>query len=91
MIQLETHPINAIPDKKTFISAAKSKDKIATDVNLSFTSQVSSASPYAYAFVLGGIHESRPAYRGFLYNILVSVSLLREFGKFFVVVTVVTA
>ena len=40
-----------------------------------------SSSPYAYAFVIGGINEERPGYKGFLYNILLTVSLLREFGS----------
>lgn len=41
----------------------------------------SPCSPYAYAFVLGGIHEDRPAYKGFLYDILISASLLRKLGS----------
>jgi len=36
---------------------------------------------YAYNFVLGGIHESQPAYKGFLYNILISVNLLKKLGS----------
>ena len=37
--------------------------------------------PYAYAFVIGGIHEDRPAYKGFLYDILIAVNLLRKLGS----------
>jgi len=36
---------------------------------------------YAYNFVLGGIHESQLAYKGFLYNILISVNLLKKLGS----------
>jgi hypothetical protein len=36
---------------------------------------------YAYSFLLGAIHEDRPAYKGFLYNIAISVSLLKQFGS----------
>ena len=36
---------------------------------------------YAYNFVLGGIHEKELAYRGFLYNILISVKVLRRLGS----------
>ena len=39
------------------------------------------SSPYAYTFVLGGIHEDRPAYKGFVYDILVSANLLQKLGS----------
>jgi hypothetical protein len=38
----------------------------------------SRSSPYAYAFVIGGVDPQRPAYKGFLYNILVSARVLRQ-------------
>lgn len=38
-------------------------------------------SPYAYAFVIGGVNPSRPGYKGFLYNILVSARILRQLGS----------
>jgi len=38
-------------------------------------------SPYAYAFVIGGVNPSKPAYKGFLYNILVSARVLRQLGS----------
>lgn len=38
-------------------------------------------SPYAYMFVMGGIHEHRPTYKGFLYDVLVATTLLRRFGS----------
>jgi hypothetical protein len=39
------------------------------------------SSPYAYAFIIGGIHQDRPAYKGFVYDILVSANLLRKLGS----------
>jgi hypothetical protein len=47
------------------------------------SSSSSSSSPsrrYAYAFVIGGIHEHRPAYKGFLWTILISVHILQKLG-----------
>jgi lipopolysaccharide biosynthesis glycosyltransferase len=36
---------------------------------------------YAYTWVLGGIDSTRPAYKGFLYGILVSVNILKKLGS----------
>ena len=41
----------------------------------------SGPSPYAYAFLIGGVHEHRPAYRGFLYDVLISAHILRKAGS----------
>ena len=38
-------------------------------------------SAYAYIFVMGGIHEERGGYHGFLYNILIAAHLLQKFGS----------
>lgn len=35
---------------------------------------------YAYAFIVGSIHETEKSYRGFLFNVLCAVHTLREFG-----------
>ena len=40
-----------------------------------------SGARYAYTWVIGGIDEDRPAYKGFLYDVLISVNLLRKFGS----------
>lgn len=45
------------------------------------SSSLSSPSPFAYAFVIGGVHEDRLAYRGFLYNVLIAVNVLRKKGS----------
>lgn len=39
------------------------------------------ASPYAYAFVIGGCNPDKPSYKGFVYNILVATRVLRELGS----------
>lgn len=39
------------------------------------------ASPNAYFFLVGGVHESRPSYKGFLYGVLVAVRVLRRLGS----------
>jgi hypothetical protein len=40
-----------------------------------------SNSSYAYAWVIGSIHEDRPAYKGFLYDVLISANVLRKHGS----------
>lgn len=34
--------------------------------------------PYAYMWMIGGIHEDRHAYKGFLFDVMISVYLLKE-------------
>ena len=46
-----------------------------------FEASSSNSSQYAYAFVIGGVNPIRPAYKGFLYNILVSARILRQLGS----------
>jgi len=47
-----------------------------------YTSNTSTEKPrYAYTWILGGIDPDRPAYKGFLYDILVSVNLLKKLGS----------
>lgn len=38
-------------------------------------------SPYAYAFVIGGCSPAKPAYRNYIYNILVATRILRSEGS----------
>ena len=38
-------------------------------------------SPYAIMWILGGVHEDRPSYRGFLYDVLISARLLERQGS----------
>jgi len=38
-------------------------------------------SPYSYAWVLGAIHEDKWAYKGFLWDIIISANLLRKQGS----------
>jgi len=39
------------------------------------------SSPYAYVWIIGGIHEDKPSYKGFVWDVLISVSLLRKTGS----------
>jgi len=39
------------------------------------------SSRYAYAWVLGGIHEDKPSYQGFVWTILISANILRRKGS----------
>ena len=41
----------------------------------------SSPSPYAYVWIIGAIREDRPSYKGFLWDVLISASLLRKAGS----------
>lgn len=45
------------------------------------TKKTTESSPYAYAWVLGGVQEDRMAYKGFLWTILISANLLRNLGS----------
>jgi hypothetical protein len=38
-------------------------------------------SPYAYAFVIGGCNPAKPAYRNYIYNIIVATRILRSEGS----------
>jgi hypothetical protein len=48
---------------------------------LDFSKSPPSTSPYAYVFLIGGIHTDRPGYRGFLYNVLIAAKILRGTGS----------
>ena len=39
------------------------------------------SSPYAYVWIIGAINENRPSYKGFLWDVLISASLLRKAGS----------
>jgi hypothetical protein len=45
------------------------------------TVEASKSSPYTYAFVIGGCNPDKPAYRNYIYNILVATRILREQGS----------
>jgi len=38
-------------------------------------------SPYSYAWILGAIHEDKWAYKGFLWDVIISANLLRKQGS----------
>ena len=53
------------------------------EVNISGHSNVpnTSSSPYAYVWIIGAINEDKPSYRGFIWDVLISASLLRRQGS----------
>jgi len=40
-----------------------------------------SSSPYAYLWIIGAIHEDKPSYKGFLWDVLISANILRKLGS----------
>jgi len=53
----------------------------AVEQNQNEESVSSSSSPYAYAWVLGGVNEFNSAYKGFISDILISARLLQKAGS----------
>jgi hypothetical protein len=45
------------------------------------TINTNASSPYAYVWIIGAIHEDKPSYKGFVWDVLVSASLLRKTGS----------
>ena len=60
----------------TKIKNTKNKEGDNKNINVSPTS-----SPYAYSWLIGGIHEDRHSYKGFIYSVLISVNILRRKGS----------
>lgn len=63
-------------------SGLSSKNSTSVDVAASNAhTNTTTNSKYAYAFVIGGCNPDKPAYRGFVYDILVSTQILRNQGS----------
>ncbi len=45
------------------------------------TMDTATNSPYAYTWIIGGIHEDRPSYKGFIWDVATSVNVLRKAGS----------
>lgn len=73
-------PIAILPETTELEQIEPDTTKLET-TKLEQTEPTTTKSPYAYAWVVGSIHEDNHAYRGFLYNILVSAKVLREKGS----------
>jgi len=43
--------------------------------------RISTSSSYAYLWIVGGIHEDKPSYKGFIWDVLISASILRKQGS----------
>ena len=62
-----TQPINKAEQESNSIDHTSQSDK--------------QLSPYLYVWIIGGIHEDRPAYKGFLWTILIPANVLRKVGS----------
>jgi hypothetical protein len=51
------------------------------DNNQTLSTMVSLTSPFAFVYVIGGCDPSRPSYRGYLYNILISTYIQHQHGS----------
>ena len=61
---------------------AKSKEQILGDVGKRSPASIEKTKmPYAIMWIIGGIHEDRPSYKGFLYDVLVSARILDRQGS----------
>ena len=76
---LETKRPSTVPVERTFTSTESADVSVVE--NSSSQEESVPSSPFAYAFVLGGIHEDRHAYKGFLYDVLIATKVLRKLGS----------
>ena len=72
----ETHQMAAILRGQANMAQTQNNNS-----NSNNTLDVATNSPYAYSYVIGGVNPSKPVYKGFLYNILVSTRILRQLGS----------
>ena len=76
---LETKTPSTVSVERTFTSTESADVSVVE--NSSSQEESVPSSPFAYAFVLGGIHEDRHAYKGFLYDVLIATKVLRKLGS----------
>lgn len=80
---------NTATKERKSVSATANSEKgtkspqLTKEKTISFKSKNNSSpsSPYAYVWIIGGIHEDKPSYKGFVWDVLVSASLLRKTGS----------
>jgi hypothetical protein len=73
---------NSTTDVATFLSTDIANYMWNTEAQASSTTgETSVDSPYAYAFVIGGCSPAKPAYRNYIYNILVATRIIRSEGS----------
>ena len=77
-----TMQTNHLLSRASFVQGISSKVGVSNQLEIeNQSSQRTTNSPFAYAWVIGSIHEDNLAYKGFLYNILVAAKVLREKGS----------
>lgn len=61
-----------------YLNASQSFIQPTNALHLPYTN---GTSPYAYSFIIGSVHETQTAYKGFLWNVLAAVQMLKESGS----------
>eukprot|EP00529_Nitzschia_sp_RCC80_P019251 CAMPEP_0113522714 /NCGR_PEP_ID=MMETSP0014_2-20120614/45334_1 /TAXON_ID=2857 /ORGANISM="Nitzschia sp." /LENGTH=511 /DNA_ID=CAMNT_0000420785 /DNA_START=301 /DNA_END=1836 /DNA_ORIENTATION=+ /assembly_acc=CAM_ASM_000159 len=69
------------PSMITMPASTDDGSRTKAETAISTTSSKETTPRYAYTWVLGGIDPTRPAYKGFLYDILISVHMLKKLGS----------
>jgi lipopolysaccharide biosynthesis glycosyltransferase len=72
--QTQTQKSRDVAERRPKPTATSSAEKVMKEIP-------GPTSPYAYAWIMGGVHEDRFAYKGFLWTILISANLLRKLGS----------
>lgn len=76
--QTETHNSNA---NNTNTRGAIQATASASALSKNIDNDPPVGSPYAYAFIVGSVHDTNIAYKGFLWNVLLAVQMLRRLGS----------
>ncbi len=70
----------AEPESKSSSSIVDSVKDHTHEIDTNISTSAPS-SPYAYVWIIGGIHEDQISFKGFLWDVLISASLLRNQGS----------
>ena len=70
-----------VVDKKVSVVSSSTVEKTGSHSGIVDASVSTASSPYAYFWIIGGIHEDKPSYKGFLWDVLISVNILRKLGS----------
>ena len=63
------------------IDEGNASEENAVDISGHSNVPNTTSSPYAYVWIIGAINEDKPSYRGFIWDVLISASLLRRQGS----------
>ena len=65
----------------TLIASEISEQSASSSKSVGSSSSTTASSPYAYVWIIGAVHEEKPSYKGFIWDVLVSASTLRKTGS----------